>query len=314
MEEKVLRFLRERYKILSKSHKVGYKSTDLVNIVGQQVSDKISEAILCKEPFVLSRFGSEEIKWYVNYKLLSKSYWERISYFITCATETWKQEGRVIVNPTFVPQTLEMTEVFIEKMDEAIPEIDILGSWLKKEQSSAIKFQKNCEFAYFVDIEPYYHPNPWSGALAGKKVLVIHPMVDSIRRQYSRNTKLFKDARVLPDFDLITLQAKYFDDPEYNNWQKIFDYYIRSIETIDFDVAIVGCGSWGMPVAAHIKKRGKIALHLGGATQILFGIIGTRWEMLYPGFTERFVNENWVRPSKSETPVWAKGYDGNSYW
>ena len=45
-----------------------------------------------------------------------------------------------------------------------------------------------------------------------------------------------------------------------------------------FDVAIIGCGAYGMPLAAMLKQAGKQAIHLGGATQLLFGIKGKRWE------------------------------------
>ena len=139
-------------------------------------------------------------------------------------------------------------------------------------------------------------------------------MVYSIKSQYSKKHLLFKNPYVLPDFELITLQAKYFDDPIFDTWDKIFEYYIKEVNLIEFDVAIIGCGPWGMPLAGVIKNMGKVAIHLGGATQVLFGIIGNRWETQYPGFTEKFVNEHWVRPINEETPEWAKTYDKNSYW
>ena len=47
---------------------------------------------------------------------------------------------------------------------------------------------------------------------------------------------------------------------------------------IDFDVAIIGCGAYGFPLAAKLKQAGKQAIHLAGATQLLFGIKGKRWE------------------------------------
>ncbi len=263
---------------------------------------------------MLSRFGSEEISWYVQYKLLSRLYPSRVVSFVTCQTNTWKSEGKIIKNMTVQPESIVTTAAFITAMDESIPQIDLLGSWLKLEQSEHVKLSGITQFAFLVDIEPYYHEKPWSAALYGKKVLVIHPMKKSIEQQYSKRMELFKNTSVLPDFELIALQAKYFDDPVYDTWDKIYNYYLDSIYKIDFDVAIIGCGSWGMPVAAQIKRMGKVAIHLGGATQILFGIIGNRWETLYPGFTERFVNEHWVRPLKEETPDWAVRYDDKSYW
>jgi hypothetical protein len=314
-DERILRSLRDHYKRLYQINTADYKSKALINISGQQVSDIISTAIRDGKPFVVSRFGSEEIKWYVHYLRLSSCYLARVWYYTTCKTETWKKEGRIIDNLTLQPKSLAMTEAYVRAMNSAIPEIDLLGSWLSLEQSPEIQKKLRCkQFAFLVDIEPYYHPEPWSAALEGKKVLVVHPMVKSIDSQYEKRKLLFANQMVLPEFELITLQAKYFDDPVYNTWQKIMNFYTDEVEGLEFDVAILGCGSWGMPLAAHIKRMGKPALHLGGATQVLFGIIGNRWETQYPGFTDRFVNKHWVRPLDEETPAWAKNYDKNSYW
>lgn len=44
------------------------------------------------------------------------------------------------------------------------------------------------------------------------------------------------------------------------------------IDKQDYDIALIGCGAYGFPLAAHIKRSGKKAIHLGGALQLLFGI------------------------------------------
>ena len=53
--------------------------------------------------------------------------------------------------------------------------------------------------------------------------------------------------------------------------------YEQSLKT-SFDVAIIGCGAYGMPLGAMLKDAGKTVIHLGGVTQILFGIKGKRWD------------------------------------
>ena len=45
-----------------------------------------------------------------------------------------------------------------------------------------------------------------------------------------------------------------------------------------FDIAIIGCGAYGLPLAAKLKKEGRQAIHLAGVTQLMFGIKGKRWE------------------------------------
>lgn len=82
----------------------------------------------------------------------------------------------------------------------------------------------------------------------------------------------------------------------------------------DFDVAIIGCGAYGFLLAAEVKKMGKVAIHLGGATQLLFGIIGTRWERETPRFYRDVVNEYWVRPSAKERIKEADQIEQGCYW
>ena len=83
---------------------------------------------------------------------------------------------------------------------------------------------------------------------------------------------------------------------------------------IPFDVALIGCGAYGLPLACKLKCAGKQAIHIGGATQILFGIIGRRWEQNSKEVSDLF-NEHWVRPSSEETPEnKARNEFGGAYW
>ena len=56
----------------------------------------------------------------------------------------------------------------------------------------------------------------------------------------------------------------------------------------------------------------KSSIHLGGATQILFGIKGHRWDT--HDVISSFYNDHWVRPSKEETPEKAKINEEGCYW
>lgn len=76
------------------------------------------------------------------------------------------------------------------------------------------------------------------------------------------------------------------------------------ISKIDFDIALIGCGAYGMPLAAYIKSMGKQAIHLAGWTQVLFGIIGTRWQN--NPRVSKMINEYWIHPSENNIPAEAK--------
>lgn len=84
------------------------------------------------------------------------------------------------------------------------------------------------------------------------------------------------------------------------------------MDAIDYEVAIIGCGAYGFHLAAHAKRTGHKAVHLGGATQILFGIKGKRWDEM-PAVNKLF-NKYWVYPPQTDRP---KNYDkveGGCYW
>jgi hypothetical protein len=152
-------------------------------------------------------------------------------------------------------------------------------------------------------MEPFFKKDPWTVALTGKKVLVIHPFEESIRSQYNNKKHLFGDPRILPDFHLKTLkaiQSSASAKTDFSNWFEALEHMQEQTRSIDFDVAIIGCGAYGFPLAAFVKKLGKKAVHIGGSVQVLFGIKGRRWEE-HPRIPSLF-NEYWVRPLPSETP------------
>lgn len=89
----------------------------------------------------------------------------------------------------------------------------------------------------------------------------------------------------------------------------------RQISDTDFDVCIIGCGAYGMPLAAHVKRMNKQGIHLGGSVQLLFGIKGKRWETAdglgkYPAL----MNEHWIRPYDASRFKGCENVEGGCYW
>lgn len=156
--------------------------------------------------------------------------------------------------------------------------------------------------------------SPWTTALSGKKVLVIHPFTETIQSQYSRRTCISGVSDILPEFTLqvvkppVTFAGEKSDKP----WREHFDQLIRDIEGLDFDIALTSAGSYGLPIAHEIVKSGKQAIHLGGSLQLLFGIKGKRWESRTP--FSAYMDETWVRPSANEVPAGSTRVEGGAYW
>lgn len=101
-------------------------------------------------------------------------------------------------------------------------------------------------------------------------------------------------------------------DERYGTWFDALADLERAVDALDFDVAVIGCGAYGFPLAAHVKDIGRQAVHLGGATQMLFGIRGRRWDLKDIG--PALYNDSWVRPSADERPENADSVESGCYW
>lgn len=219
----------------------------------------------------------------------------------------------------FFPVDVQYLDQFTDCILDAAAKADLLAMWhLNMEDYVIEEYAPHSKLTYLFRLEPWLARNPWSAALEGKKVLVIHPFEDTINAQYARREKLFPGTDVLPKFQLKTLKAVQTlcgeKDERFETWFDALEYMYQQALKIDFDIAIIGCGAYGMPLAAKLKQAGKQAIHLGGATQLLFGIKGRRWEDNYPSKIATCFNEYWVYPADSEKPQNGGTVEQGCYW
>jgi hypothetical protein len=286
----------------------------------EYASTLISRALTSKEPTMIARLGAVELTCLVNYLGVSqKARIGGVRNYIANKSPPWWWEPSVInqmaTNAGFFPLQIGLIEKFCEIMISDLTKVDILGSWLKEESffhAELIKSKK----VMLEDLEPFFTPNPWTQALEGKKVLVVHPFADTIKNQYTHREKLFPDG-LLPQFELEVIpsvQSIAGQKTQFKDWFEALDSMKEKIAMHDFDVCILGCGAYGFPLASFVKDMGKNSIHLGGVTQLLFGIKGRRWEqyIVYP-YTNLF-NEYWVRPKQCETPQQSMSVEGGCYW
>ncbi len=230
-------------------------------------------------------------------------------------------------NAGFFPTRTELLPRFLGVYEEAARDIDCLAIWNFEQGRWAMEermfrdYSPNAALVSIRSLESWLHPDPWTYALRGKRVLVVHPFEKSIRQQYAKRASLFEDKRILPEFEsLLTLKAVQSvagNPTPFETWFEALESMRSDIKRIEFDVALIGAGAYGMPLAGFVKKLGKKAVHMGGVTQILFGIIGRRWERPIPGGyppLTRFMNDLWARPLPEETPSGFESVGGGSYW
>jgi len=195
---------------------------------------------------------------------------------------------------------------------QCIKNIDLMGLWRQEEnyyiQTGIVKNKKTL----LRGIEPYYFESPWSAGLEGKKVLIIHPFVESMKKQMEKREKLWPNTNVLPEFDPLYLKSHQSLGDKDSNWFDNLNNMKDSMLKADYDVALIGCGAYGLPLASHAKNMGKKAIHVGGALQILFGIKGKRWDT--HDIISKFYNEHWTRPLEEEKSKNFQMVEGGCYW
>jgi hypothetical protein len=149
---------------------------------------------------------------------------------------------------------------------------------------------------------------------------VIHPQAEMIRTQYeTHREQIFAGTNILPLFELRVQKAVVTNagetDERYANWFEALDSMYEEAMREPFDVAILGCGAYGFPLAAKFKAAGRQAIHMGGTTQILFGIHGKRWdEDKNHSFLKQYYSDAWVRLGEKDRPKNAKAVEDGCYW
>lgn len=292
-----------------------------------KVSELIYNLLASGKPCMIARYGAFELASVVNYLGVKNAQHSCLKYITGKSPQWWWNKrlmGFLQSNAGFFPSTEENLMKFGEMMIEDSKFVDILGSWQKNELflSSVLTEAKKIQLMY---LDPYWSKKPWSRALEGKKVLVVHPFAESIKSQYEKRKYLFKVQDTLPDFKSLevikAIQSIGGESNGYKDWFEALEYMMSEIDKHDYDVCLIGCGAYGFPLAAHVKRMGKQAIHMGGSLQLLFGIMGNRWDHDEPHYENGvFIyyagleNKYWVRPSASERPKSHKVVENSCYW
>lgn len=302
-----------------KDRKYTYPKNSLPLLDASETQDRIYDMLSSEQPCMIARFGSVELQAVVDY--LFPPTMKNAKRFVKGEVPSWgyspSTKRTMYINAGFFPATKTMLDRFGKLMMDCAPMVDLLGSW-RQEEFLVRPYMSEATRAPLYALEPYYFDNPWTPVLEGKKVLVVHPFEDTIRKQHEegRYEHLFADKRLIPKYELQTIKAVQSiagnKPAEFDDWFQALDWMKSEIDKRDFDIAIIGCGAYGFPLAAHVKQIGKKAVHLGGAVQYLFGI----WSNAVNNSPEMnsIRNEYWVRASAQEIPNGIELVENSRYW
>lgn len=292
-------------------------------------SSIIYEHLSTDKPCMIARYGGAELYSATNYLGVQKG-WKGIWNFI-CAKQDpwWWIKGRLkdlSNNAGFFPIQEWAINQYAELLLTDTRDLDVLASYWQKEYLVKDLIKHLPTISLFL-LEPWFSKCPWTRYLEGKKVLVVHPFTEQIEDQYyNYRDKLFDNPMILPNFNLKTVKAVQSiggKSNEFATWFDALNYMKAEIDKVDYDICIIGCGAYGFHLAAHVKRMGKKAIHMGGVTQMLFGIKGNRWEDpeycipeigISKGFYKQLFNEYWVKPWDIYRPQNAETVEGACYW
>lgn len=286
----------------------------------KQSNEQIIKLIQKNNPFIISRLGiGAETYMTYDYDVLKKIN----TKYLHPKTKTLYNAGIY-----FKPNDFYKLELFLKQYDKALFNSDLLASF---QNSSITNIQNYFSEKYYLSqiysraLEPFYqileNIKPWTHYLYGKKVLIINPFVESFKKQLNNNFQIFKDNEKKiflegQEFIFYKTYQTIAGNHIHDDWLQTFMLMCQDISKLEFDIALLGCGGYGLPLCNFIKtKLKKSSIYIGGGLQLLFGVMGKRWEN--NELWKKIIKENntkFIKPSKNELCDNLKTIEEGCYW
>jgi hypothetical protein len=274
----------------------------------KESNDKIMELIHRDEPFHIVRLGMGS-ETYATYHLFKDR--------ILTKTSTLDNNAGIYCNndPNLMIEYCYM-------YNEAIKNSDCLAVFPKSiiHEQMYFKDKYHLPVIYNRSLEPYFQLDagitPWTHSLVNKKVLIVSPFVNSFIKQIDRGFKIFGDKHIFLDEQRFVFYKTYNTSAGnhlHRDFKETLEMMTYDIEKLDFDIALISCGGYGLPIGDFIKtKMKKSAIYIGGGLQLLFGVMGNRWKDK-DIFYKHPSNVDWIRPHPDELPPHAYKVESNCY-
>ena len=234
----------------------------------------------------------------------------------------------IAVNAGLFPHTPESLHAWAETMKTSVlPTMDLMVEWNAMGAAARAEHKFLNAYAPYSNrtvlraLEPYYESDPahqYSRQMKGK-VAVVCPFAESVAAQVSKLLEVWPQQIWTPAAEFVPIKTGY--NPVFGGtgwpahvkkWQDAVAHVVEKVRECGAKYALVGCGALSLPICAALKRAGLVAIHTGGATQILFGIQGRRWDS--HSIISKFYNDAWIRPSAAEIPHFSKHIEGGCYW
>ena len=286
----------------------------------QESNKYITDLIRSDKPFLISRLGiGQETVTTYNYFACGKF-----------------SEGNVKIlsnNGGIYCKTCDDVILFCKTYNNAIKISDAIALWEPPLVNDILIpqnfFCKRYDKLYHLCVDVLEPPKymigtdivPWTHSLKDKKVLIINPFTNSFKKQLDANFVFFNKSKKKiflenQEFLFYKTYNTSAGNHLHKNWLETYIIMCKDISKIDFDIALLGCGGYGLPLCHYIRsKLNKSAIYIGGSLQLLFGVIGKRWEE-DDTWKKIFDKEqpNFIRPDDSEQLKNKELVEGGCFW
>ena len=267
----------------------------------------------CKQGAIYGKIGTTE--------LLALEYSDRIFQPSWPNGLSWKRQAeRLFVDSGVFPVSIKQFEDFLHTYRKSIAALDGITLWQESlffKKYEAFLADRLCPGAIRLSLGAL-SPLETMGELASRELLIVSPFVQTMKEQVKKLPDIFRDIPWGKNLSAVYKTCQfvrcpffsYLEKSPYSCWSEGLQRLSEEIYQRKYEIALVGAGAWSLPLLANIKNSGKKGLHLGGATQIAFGIKGRRWD----SYWGKYYNESWIRPLPSETPAGFERKEKGCYW
>lgn len=227
------------------------------------------------------------------------------------------------------PSTPEFLKVFSGFFLESVKDLDVLGLMDGKNEFQLMKsLDIEAELTHFQSMEPdrsipEHASMCYLPLFRGKKILLISSYAEFIASRaksdiynsvwHTSGKKWFNPSGI----EYLNIPYSYITATDthriYRDSIELYQMIRAQISEYEFDIALIGAGALGMPLANYIKSLGKIGISLGGHLQIIFGVAGARWRR-DPEW-QKYINPSWIDVPSSYQPMGKNNLaDQGAYW
>ncbi len=283
---------------------------------------EVRTAIEARRGYAAGKIGHSEKMWLYYPLLLERGVHPRArrAYEAALSRHALLNSGLFPARPEFLLQWARSYATALQSLDC----VGLFGQHREMEAEIVGAYRLTSTLVAFQDQEPDRSSpddgeNCYLPSLRGRRLLLVSPFASLLKERATRATFEATWSKTgKPWFGPASVEAIEFPYGfEPRTWEKyptVLDL-LAEIESriagCDFDVALIGAGGLGIPLAASVRRLGRVGISLGGHIQPLFGVLGARWRD-DAAWRERYINDAWIDMPERYRPQ--PGTSAENYW